>query len=243
MISWGNHLEWGYYKHPPMPAWIAWGSIALFGKVAWPIYLATQLTLGRQHVGGVAVGPEDAAPWAALCAALMLEGCYYFSLVGTNWNHNVIVRLFWSLAILLLYRAITENRLWQWLAAGACLGLGMLSKYDIAALALSMLAFALLDRRVRPLLRTPGPYWMAITALAIFAPHAWWAYCHGFSTIAYAIERGQIHESHWTSHLLNPLLFLGIQLRGSAGDDAGGLAASEPLLATADSFDAEFRRG
>src|SRR5580704_12893040 len=45
MISWGNHLEWGYYKHPPMPAWIAWASIGLFGKVAWPIYLATQLTL------------------------------------------------------------------------------------------------------------------------------------------------------------------------------------------------------
>ena len=214
MVSWGNHLEWGYYKHPPMPAWIAWGSVELFGKTAWPLYLATQLTIVASMWAAWQLARRMLRPWPALCAALVLEASYFFSVIATNWNHNVTVRLFWALTVLFLYRAIVENRPRHWLAAGACLGLGMLSKYDIGALVLSMMAFSLLNRRVRPLLRTPGPYLMALVALVIFALHFWWICNHNFSTITYAMRRGELHEARWISHLLNPLEFLAVQLLG-----------------------------
>jgi hypothetical protein len=31
-LVWASSFEWGYYKHPPVPAWFMYGLTSLFGR-------------------------------------------------------------------------------------------------------------------------------------------------------------------------------------------------------------------
>ena len=33
-LIWVHSLEWGYYKHPPLPTWVIWLPASLFGASA-----------------------------------------------------------------------------------------------------------------------------------------------------------------------------------------------------------------
>lgn len=43
MAIWGHEWQLGYYKHPPLPAWIAKAFSSLSDNSEWPIYLASQI--------------------------------------------------------------------------------------------------------------------------------------------------------------------------------------------------------
>src|SRR5438132_872900 len=46
-LTWLHSLEWGYYKHPPLPTWLIWVPAQLFGGHAWTSYAAgAAFTLG-----------------------------------------------------------------------------------------------------------------------------------------------------------------------------------------------------
>ena len=37
-LTWVRSLEWGYYKHPPLPTWLLWLPVKVFGLSAWASY-------------------------------------------------------------------------------------------------------------------------------------------------------------------------------------------------------------
>src|SRR5438045_3237006 len=39
-LFWGGSLEWGYYKHPPLPSWLMGPLVSLAGRQAWLTYAA-----------------------------------------------------------------------------------------------------------------------------------------------------------------------------------------------------------
>ena len=46
-LTWVRSLEWGYYKHPPLPTWLLWPAVQLLGWSAWTSYIVGALcTLG-----------------------------------------------------------------------------------------------------------------------------------------------------------------------------------------------------
>ena len=38
-LIWVRSLEWGYYKHPPLPTWLLWPVAQLMGGTAWATYV------------------------------------------------------------------------------------------------------------------------------------------------------------------------------------------------------------
>lgn len=42
-MLWVQSLQWGYYKHPPLPTWLYWIPIKLFGPQVWTTYLMAAL--------------------------------------------------------------------------------------------------------------------------------------------------------------------------------------------------------
>lgn len=211
MLSWGSHLDWGYYKHPPMPAWIARGSNELFGDVSWPMYLAGQLLTITSIWAAWRMAREVLKPWPALAAAMILEASYYYNFTTTDLNHTITCRPFWSLAVVTMYFALTRHSLGYWLMLGVWLGLGMLSKYYIAVLVVAMLGFAVLHPRTRPLLKTAGPYLTTAVALLIFGPHVRWMFDTDFITIRYIFDRTNESDG-WIDHLKHPVQFVVEQL-------------------------------
>ena len=212
MTYWGEQWQWGYHKHPPLPAWIAATVWDLSGHQPIAMFLMAQLTIAATFWAVWQLAREGLDPWLALCAVGVLQACYYCTYSINDLNNTIITRPFWSLAILFLYRATkpeASKALMWWTLTGVMIGLGMLSKYYIGVLVLSMMAIPLLIPHARTQLKTIGPWLMAAVSLAIFSPHIVWMFNNDFVTLEYVVKRsGESAGGDWTAHLLSPLKFL-----------------------------------
>lgn len=208
MLYWGEEWELGYHKHPPLTAWLAEAAANLSGDSLWSVYLASQLAIVTCFWSVWRLARQMVDPRTSLLSVLVLEAVYYYSHTSTEFNNNVALMPFWSLAVLAFYWALTTERLRYWAATGAALGLALLAKYSAAFLILPMLLFlahpALRGRSWR------GPLVTAGMAAVLFAPHALWVVQHDFVTLRYAARRAEAKPG-MVEYLLNPLDFLGAQ--------------------------------
>ena len=236
MIAWGNRWPLGTHKPPPLPCWVAEGLWVAF-RTPWPIYLFAQLCTAATFYGVWRLGRRLLTPWAALAAVAVLELSYYSHLTTLNLNHTILCRPCWALFAWFLYEAVVTNRLRWWALAGLAVGLGMLSKYYMAAPVLAACALPVVDRTARSRLTGAGPYVCFAVALAVFAPHLWWLVEHDFPTLAYVLRRGDVDERTAWSHLTEPAAFVVSQ----AGVFVPVLLALWPLLIGAPVTTAEGR--
>jgi len=205
-MFWGRSWQWGYHRHPPLPSWIAETVSQLSAGAIWPLYLVAPLAVAISFWAAWTLAKEFLKPWPALCASVLLETCGYYNFTTADLNHTIIVQPFWALSALCFYRALTRQKLRYWAATGVSLGVGMLAKYDIAILATCILLLPVVNRGARALLLSPGPYLTLFIALAIFSPHVAWMANNHFSTVVWAVERGQNTRS-LLGHVVNPLEF------------------------------------
>jgi len=176
--NYARHLDWSYYDHPPMIAWsIALGRLLLgdtrLGIRLVPLLFSLGTTfllarLARRFFG------ENAALWAILLSAVQPAAF----LVGGWGFPDAPLLFFWALTLTLVWRALETRRPGWWLAAGATLGAGMLSKYTISFLVPSVLLYLLFSKRDRRHLATPWPYLAGFCSLAVFAPVLYWNWTH-----------------------------------------------------------------
>jgi len=211
MVYWGHEWELGYHKHPPLPSWICEGLMVLSGGAVWTTYLVAQIAVLVCFWAAWRLGREMVSPRAALLAACLLECCYYYNFMGIELNNNVGMYPFWALAVLFLYWALKTDKYRYWAASGVWLGLGMLSKYSVGLLVLTMLAFSLVNRKARSAWFRPGPYLTMLVALLIFSPHVYWAIGHRFPGVGWALDFTGT-DAQLTGHLWYPLEFSLAQL-------------------------------
>ncbi|GAB4202508.1 MAG: hypothetical protein Fur0019_00460 [Tibeticola sp.] len=173
-LSWLRSLEWGYYKHPPLPTWLAWAAVKLFGPSAALTYaLGAALTLAAlgflAAVVREALGPRSAgvAVAAALCMAFYSQRLHYF-------NHNTVLMLWVAVTAWLSWRLLHRPSLRDWALLGLVAGLGLLTKYQyvLAAACVGWL-FLALEMWRSPLHRV-GAVLAAGVALLVVSPHLWW---------------------------------------------------------------------
>ena len=218
MLYWGQQWQLGYHKHPPLPAWIAASTWWLGGGQHLLMYCVSQLTVLTTFWAVWQLAREGLSPRAALCSVVLLEGCYYCTFMVNDINNTIITRPFWALAILFLYRALTRDsntgRNLYWLLTGLVIGLGMISKYYMGVLVLTMLVIPVLIPATRARFKTMGPYLLTATAVLVFLPHLIWMFQNDFVTIEYALRRSDEKggQNVALNHLIAPISFIGSQL-------------------------------
>lgn len=218
MLVWGQQWEWGYEKHPPLPAWIARAATEAAAGSPLGILLASQLCMVTCFWAAWRMGRSLVSPRAALLSAMLLECCLFYNYESTILNNNTVLYVFWSLAILALFRALETDQKRYWAALGVCGGLGMLTKYTFAMLPAVMLVFLVAHPEARRVWKTAGPYLAAAIALAVFSPHIHWSIVNDFPPLHWAAQRAHHDEGAW-GRVLNPLEF-----------GLGQLAALFPLV-------------
>lgn len=190
MLAWGPHWEAGYYKHPPMPAWCAEWAVEITRGSLVSVYLLSNVFLAGALWAVWSTGCTLIGPSKALISVLVLETTCFFTYQGGEFNHNITLTCFWALAIHCAWRACSGGGLFSWLAYGCCLGLGLLSKYNMVLLVgwqgLALLA-TVSGRRA---LLTPGPWIGGAVGLAIFWPHLAWLMHNDWMTFQYLGSRG-----------------------------------------------------
>jgi 4-amino-4-deoxy-L-arabinose transferase-like glycosyltransferase len=211
MLYWGHEWQWGYYKHPPLPAWAAESFANLFGDPVWPTYLLSQICIVGCFWAAWTMGRDVLKPWEALAGVAVLELSLYHTVTTPEFNNNVMANALWAMFALSLYRGIQRDRRFYWVFAGLSLGAAFLSKYDVVLLAFSLLVFSVVNRRARARWKTPGPYLMIGTTLLLIAPHLRWMVLNDFPTIQYVLRRSNV-EHAWWNHIIYPFEFAGIQI-------------------------------
>ena len=128
-LDWVRSLQWGYYKHPPLPTALLWPWVQLFGLNGWVTYVlgtvVTLLALGLlwQMLRDMA-GSRLAtlALLAVLCITFYAGRLYYY-------NHNTVLLLGTVASAACAWQAFggTGRRLGGW-AGGCCSGLRWASR-------------------------------------------------------------------------------------------------------------------
>lgn len=216
MLYWGHEWQWGYFKHPPLPAWIAEACWLVFGSVDWPLYLASQVCVAACLWAAWQMARDTLPPWPALAAVVVLETSLYFTFTTPEFNNNLPAKAGWALATLGAWRGLVRQDWRWWVGAGAAFGIALLSKYDGLMLLAVILGFLVVHPRARFAWKTPGPWAMlAVTALVV-APHVIWLLAHDAQTLSYVRDRAA-SNGQWLDHLKNPLWFLLAQLPALIG--------------------------
>ena len=218
MLSWGQQWQLGYHKHPPLPAWIAATTWWLGGGNEVFMYAVSQVTIVTTFWAAWQLAREGLSPRAALCSVVLLQGCYYCTYMINDINNTIITRPFWALAILFLYRALTREsssaRNLNWILTGLVIGLGMISKYYLGVLVLTMMFIPVFLPASRSSLKTAGPYLLAAVAFLVFTPHLIWMFQNDFITIQYVFRRSGEQDAGGgiLNHLIAPVSFIASQV-------------------------------
>ena len=216
MATWGREWQLGYYKHPPLPAWIARVLTQTFGSHPASLYFAAAAASGTCLWAAFALGRRMMGPAVGLTAAVSLEVVHYFTLTSIEFNNNIVSRAFAAVAVVCLHRAVSvgvqsSGKSRDWILAGVMLGLAMLAKYDVAVLAVVLLTYSVVRTEPRRHWRTSGPYLMLASSLIVFAPHFAWLWANDFPTLAYVAKRSQ-PATGWLDHITRPVSFAASQL-------------------------------
>jgi 4-amino-4-deoxy-L-arabinose transferase-like glycosyltransferase len=207
-IACSKHLAWGYVDQPPLSIALLAVNRALFGDslvaLRWlPAVSGAATVMLTGLLARQLGGRRIASVFACLCALLppvWLAVDHFYSM-------NAFDTCFWTLAALLLLRALANPRPTTWIALGVVMGLGLLNKTSMlwfgggAFLGLVLTA----HRRV---LRTPWPWAAAAIAGLICAPYVLWQAGHGWPTLEFmrnATQGKMVHTGgvdFWTQQIL-----------------------------------------
>ena len=210
-LALGREWQLGYWKHPPLPWWVADLAYRATGDVH-AVYLLGPLSaaacmyvvwlLGRDIVGG----------FQALIAVLALEGHALLQFLGAEIRPRPDAASVLGADRRCSSIARSRASAWRdWLLAGASLALCFWSKYAAFALAGSIGLFLLFDPVARRSLRTPGPWLMALAFFVVIAPNLNWLIETGFMPLRYVDARAKI-ATHWYHVITFPLQWTASQL-------------------------------
>jgi hypothetical protein len=206
-LSWGHTFQWGYPKHPPLPAWLAAGAARLSPGGVWGVYFLSYSVAAGHLLAAWQLGRKYLPPGPALVGAVCLDGLNFLTNDPAEWSNNVALGLGWAWTAVLARDAVATGSTRRWLAVGVVVGLTLLCKYTIGVLLVALGGYVVLTAAGRANLRRPGPYLAAAVAALIVAPHLVWLVRQNFITLAYAAERSA-DAGGWLAHVRNPVLFV-----------------------------------
>lgn len=209
--TWSQQLDWSYYDHPPMTAWLirlftdlGGSSVFVTRLPALLLFLASCYLLYKITVK--LYSSERAGFWA-----LVFFNLSPIFAVGTlQIVPDLPVVFFWLLFIHLIVQVLEYNRVWLWYVIGIILGLGLLSKYMAILLPVSTLLLLLWHEKYRIHLRQIHVYLSALLGFVLFSPVIIWNYVNNFTSFSFHLQ-----QRHDTSRAFDPdfaLLSLGGQI-------------------------------
>ncbi|HEY1987568.1 MAG TPA: glycosyltransferase family 39 protein [Terracidiphilus sp.] len=179
-LSDARHLDWGFVAYPPLTPFLEHISLGIFGLSLVGLRLFSVLAqaavivvsgLMARELGGRRLAQIAAALAVALSPLPIFE--------GTEFQYSSFDFLWWVLTAYFTIRLLkSENPRW-WLAIGAVVGIGLLTKYSIVFYIAGILAGVVLTRARRYL--ASRWFWAGIAlALLVFLPNFLWLLRHDF---------------------------------------------------------------
>ncbi|MDQ7842500.1 MAG: glycosyltransferase family 39 protein [Armatimonadota bacterium] len=182
---WARQLAWGYLDHPPMVAWLI-ALTTMIGDSAFAIRLGPLMLGLLTSYTLFLLGREMSGPRAGLVAAALFQIVPVLAGAGLLATPDAPLLLCWAATLRFAWQAL-HGRSRRWLAAGGCIGLGLLSKLTMVWLPAGL--FLYVAFRAPRVLRSWPPYGGAVLAAALSAPVVFWNAHHAWAGADYLLTR------------------------------------------------------
>ena len=168
--QWSQALDWGYFDHPPLIAWLIGAlGVRTSALLCGAATIAVVGLLARDVYGSSAAGLRAAALFSVVPAAV---------LSGVWATPDAPLMLCWALTLWALHHE-------RWVLAGLAAGFAMLAKYPALLLGASYLALAARERRL------PRGIWVTLLlGAALFLPVVLWNAEHAWVGFGFQLKHG-----------------------------------------------------
>ncbi len=188
-LLYSRHLDWGYFDHPPMVAFLAAMTTVLGDSVLLvrlgPIMCSVISLALLRYLALALYEDERVGFWAAVLIHLMP----YQHLLLVGLLPDAALNLFWCATLLAGWHAMKSGKWPLWILTGLLFGGALLSKYHSVLLALCLLGYLATSRQRRFWLSKIQPYTAILVGLVLFSPNIIWNARHNW--ISYAFQMGQ----------------------------------------------------
>lgn len=174
------HMDWGFVAYPPFTPLVERISMAIFGHWLIGLRMASVIAqaaaivvtgLMARELGGGRLAQATAALAVALAPLALFE--------GTEFQYSTFDYLWWVLIAYFVIRLLKSDDPRWWLAIGAAVGCGLMTKYTMTFYMAGIAGGLVLTRARRYL--TSGWLWAGVgIALAICLPNLVWQARHDF---------------------------------------------------------------
>lgn len=184
---WARFLDWGYFDHPPLVAWLSflsqwWPDSTLAARagtlflsvLSFPVLLSLFSTLGLRDRS------------SRLAALVLTTANLGGILLGTLTTPDIPLIFCWILALHEAAKGLSSDPR-RWLSAGFFTGLGILGKYTMVLIGPVFLIALLFHPKG---LKQKWPYLGGVVAVLVLLPHLYWQAQHDWITFRFQFGRG-----------------------------------------------------
>ncbi|HUS37770.1 MAG TPA: glycosyltransferase family 39 protein, partial [Verrucomicrobiae bacterium] len=191
---WSKHLALSYYSKPPLIAYSHWLSTHIWGDSAFGVrfFAPVLAALG----GGILLVflARNANPRAAFFTLAAAVATPMLAVGATLMTIDAWSVFSWTVAMVLVWRAVEKNSTSAWMFAGVAVGIGMMAKYVNALQWVCVFLFLWALPSARRQFRRPGLYVaIAISALSLL-PVIIWNSQNGWITLTHLNERSGLNQ-------------------------------------------------
>ena len=188
---WSLTPDFGYFTKPPMIAWVIGLSTSLFGNEEWAIrlcspifhfFISILLWITSQSIFGLRSGKIAALIWIFTPIAAL--GSFIIS-------SDTPLLLFWSLALLFIFKLFKNEFFLYAVFTGLALGLAFLSKYAaLYFLVLFIIWWIIYDRGNN--INTKNLFLLVSTSFIISSSNIYWNYLNDFVTVSHTVSNADL---------------------------------------------------
>lgn len=188
--SWGIAWQAGYFKHPPLFAWITASWFTIFPHANWAYYLLSALNAALAVFASWRIATRFLDPWRAFLSVALFFFLPPVTFLAIKYNANAAMLPLWPLTVLFYIRFLEGRKMLDAVLCGLLAAASVLVKYYSGLLVAAIGLHIVLDRDVRPVLTTRG-FWIAgALFVAALAPHIRWLFQNDFLPVTYAAAQG-----------------------------------------------------
>jgi hypothetical protein len=191
--TWGIEWQAGYYKHPPLFAWLTAAWFSVFPRTDLAYFALSSCNAAVGLFGIVALARRFLPAPLAVVAGLAMAVSPVYGSLAIKFNANTVLLSCWPWAAYFFVRYMQTASRGSAAALGALAGICMLGKYFSVVLLATFALAACVVPAWRQRLWHPRILWAVAAGLLVLAPHIGWVVTHDFPTVRYATDR--MHES------------------------------------------------
>lgn len=208
---WAHGVQWGYWKHPPLPTFLIAAVIRVAGpSVYWAYMLAALCFIGAVFftwkIAARLLGTKSGA-----IVAVLLALHFGFSWRAQVYNHNSVLLFLVAATVWAAIRAADTKNMSRWIGAGCLAGLALLTKYQAAVPLIGVLSALWLSGSLGEQRNRFGADIALVCACLVFLPHVLWLFAHDFMPFRYAEHA--MRNLSFGARLETLAGFLAVQLR------------------------------